>query len=138
MLTPIEIFENRAPIVIRERSLREGSGGAGRYRGGLGQVLRMTTLGDQTITVTFRPDKVKHPAQGLAGGADGAPGEITLDGVPLEPEPVELRPGSELVIRLPGGGGYGDPAERDPKRIAEDRRLGFIADDVEDGKEGGR
>ena len=130
MLTPVEVIENRAPMLILERSLRDGSGGRGRFRGGLGQTLRFAPLGDQTLTMTFRPDKVVYPAEGLAGGCSGMAGAVLLNGAPIEPNLVNLGPGSELTVKLPGGGGYGDPARRDPELERQHRQLGFVTDAI--------
>ncbi|MGQ0569828.1 MAG: hypothetical protein ACT4P5_09900 [Armatimonadota bacterium] len=69
---------------------------------------------------------MRFPAPGIAGGWSGAPGELLLDGRPIAPEPRDLLPGSELVLRLPGGGGFGDPRMRDPQRIAEDLEAGYV------------
>ncbi len=126
-LTPIEIIENRAPLLVLERSLREDSGGAGRNRGGLGQVIRLGTLGEATARFTLRPDKMRFPAPGLAGGHPGAPGELWLDDAPLPLDPFTLQPRQVLVLKLPGGGGFGHPAERDPALLRRDLDRGLVS-----------
>ena len=126
-ITPIEIIENRAPLVLLERSLREDSGGPGRNRGGLGQVIRLGTLGEATALLTLRPDKMRFPAPGIAGGHPGAPGELWLDDAPLPLDPFTLRPRQVLTLKLPGGGGFGDPAQRDPALLQRDLDRGLVS-----------
>ncbi|MBM3521932.1 MAG: hydantoinase B/oxoprolinase family protein, partial [Alphaproteobacteria bacterium] len=88
MATPIEIFENNAPVLIECRELVADSGGAGRHRGGLGQRLRFTPAGDAPVQVFVRPDKLRVAPPGLGGGADGLCGAIRLNGAPAPLEPV--------------------------------------------------
>jgi N-methylhydantoinase B len=126
-LTPIEIIENRAPLLVRERSLWEDSGGAGRNRGGLGQVIRLSTLGDASARFTLRPDKLRFAAPGLGGGRDGACGELWLDDAPLPLDPFTLMPGQVLTLKLPGGGGFGDPHEREPALLHRDLQRGLVS-----------
>ncbi|MER2537425.1 MAG: hydantoinase B/oxoprolinase family protein [Rhizobiaceae bacterium] len=130
MITPVEIFENRSPVLFLERSMKTDSGGAGEFRGGLAQTIRLTVLGDETALVTLRPDKVKYPAKGLLGGADGAPGRVTLDGQPVPIKPLVLARGQELRLDLPGGAGFGDPRKRDRSLVKQDLDLGLISPEV--------
>jgi N-methylhydantoinase B len=125
-ITPVEIIENTAPLIVRRRTLRPDSGGAGEARGGLGQEIALHVTGATPIQMSVRPDKTRFPAPGLLGGAAGATGELLLDGRPLEPGPFLLPPGRELILRLPGGGGIGDPQKRDPERIARDVSAGYV------------
>ncbi|UOM35692.1 hydantoinase B/oxoprolinase family protein [Acuticoccus sp. I52.16.1] len=126
-ITPAEIIENRGPMLVKERSLREGSGGAGRRRGGLGQTIRLTTLGDAQARVTLRADKVTYPPTGLEGGGLGGAGKVELDGKPFPLDPFILKPGQELALHLPGGGGYGDPTARDKAALKHDVDMGFVS-----------
>ena len=126
-ITPAEILENRVPLLLRERSLRRDSGGAGRNRGGLGQVLRLACHGVDEVRLSVRTDKTLIPAPGIAGGSAGAAGEATLDGNPMPLGPFLLRAGSELELRLPGGGGVGRPDARDPEALARDIALGYVS-----------
>ena len=71
-ITPVEIIENGGPVLVAERSLRQDSGGAGRFRGGLGQVIRLRTRDGRTVRMTIRPDKMRFPASGLQGGPPGS------------------------------------------------------------------
>ena len=124
-ITPAEIIENGSPIVVIERSLRPDSGGPGQFRGGSGQVIRLTAVG-QSVKMTIRPDKMRFPAPGIAGGLPGAPGELLLDGQPMALEPFQLDPGREVTLKLPGGGGYGDPAARDRRALLNDIGQGLV------------
>lgn len=125
--TPAEIIEHRSPLMILERSLRDDSGGAGRRRGGLGQVIRIRTHGAQNARMTLRPDKLTHPARGIQGGEPGARGEVWLDDRALPLEPFVLNAGEILTLKLPGGGGFGNPDDRDPQDIARDIANGYVS-----------
>ena len=126
-LTPIEIMENRAPILVTERALRPDSGGAGASRGGLGQSLGFRTLGGNSAHMTLRPDKLTYGAPGLLGGKPGGLGEVWLNGGPMPLDPFILGPGQELTLRLPGGGGVGDPHRRDRAALRADVAEGVVS-----------
>lgn len=126
-ITPAEIIENGAPLVMLERSLRADSGGAGKNRGGLGQVIRFTLRGAVPVKLTVRPDKLRFPAPGLLGGSPGLAGEALLGDAALPLEPFELRPGGVVTLKLPGGGGIGDPATRDRHALRADVEQGFVS-----------
>lgn len=127
-ITPVEVLENGIPMLVLERALRVNSGGAGQFRGGLGQVIRITMLGDARLTITVRPDKMRFPAPGIAGGLPGAPGELLLDDAPMPLSPVALGPRQVVTLRLPGGGGYGEPRYRDPARLQADLQSGLVSE----------
>jgi N-methylhydantoinase B len=129
-ITPAEIIENTAPLIVVRRSLRPNSGGAGLSRGGLGQEIVFRGRGAVPVQMSVRPDKVRFPAPGLLDGFPGASGELLRDGRPLEPGPFALHPGSEVVLRLPGGGGVGNPKKRPRQRVAEDVREGYVTADA--------
>ena len=127
-LTPIEIIENAAPVVVTERALRPDSGGAGRYRGGLGQRIVLTGRTQDPVRVSIRPDKIRFPAPGISGGQPGLPGAMVLDGEPQEPHPFQLAAGQRLVLDLPGGGGFGPPAERAEAALRQDLHNGYVTE----------
>jgi len=108
--TPVEITESVAPLVFRRKELRPGSGGAGRWRGGDGQVIEIAHAEGAPFAVFALFDRIEHPARGRNGGADGAPGKIYLSsGGPLAGKGKQVIPGGDaLVLELPGGGGLGD------------------------------
>ena len=132
---PIEVLERSMPVLFLEKSLRPDSGGDGQYRGGLGQTTAFRWEGDAPVNLSLLTEKTKHRAAGLAGGADGALGAASIDPErPLAPKGLtKLTPGDTLTLHLPGGGGFGDPADRDPDARARDQRLGYISK-----SEGGR
>ncbi len=126
---PVEATENVAPVVFWRKELRPDSGGAGRTRGGMGQVMEIATKGDLEFAVNATFDRVLHPPKGRDGGEDGAPGRVTLkSGATLRPKGFQIIPdGDRLVLELAGGGGIGDPAERDRELAARDVRDGLVS-----------
>ena len=128
---PVEIMEQNFPILYRRYALHEGSGGAGKHRGGIGLDYEIELLrGD--ARASFVMDHGRTGPQGALGGQDGAVNrvEITRNGETFTPEhlskaqDITLQPGDSVRVRTPGGGGYGDPKQRDPALVAEDVRLG--------------
>jgi N-methylhydantoinase B len=126
--TPAEVIETLSPLVIERKALRPDSGGDGRFRGGLGQdiAFRVRTRGTYRCSVLC--DRTRIPAQGFFGGGAGRRGEVLVNGrAPENPKAEQmLEPGDLVEIRLPGGGGYGPPAERDPEARARDLREGYV------------
>jgi N-methylhydantoinase B len=124
---PTEVLENAAPLIQRERSLRMDSGGAGRWRGGLGQTSVMTSRGGDW-RVSALADRTKVPAPGADGGQDGAVGEVSVDGRPLPTKRlIGLAPDARVRLDLPGGGGVGDPGQRDPAAVLRDVVDGYVS-----------
>jgi N-methylhydantoinase B len=106
--TPVEALETDFPLRVRELSVRSGSGGRGRQRGGDGVVRELEAL--EPMGFTLISERRRHPPRGREGGADGQPGRNLLNGEPLPSKAAgELRPGDRLRIETPGGGGYGPP-----------------------------
>jgi N-methylhydantoinase B len=128
--TPVEVIEALSPVVIRRRELRQDSGGAGKFRGGLGQVIDVAVRTDRPFLFSGLYERIAHPAAGLLGGAAGAPGTVGTNdpAAPVRPKTRTLLPaGTEITLNLPGGGGYGAPSERDPARVLEDVRNGYVS-----------
>ena len=125
---PVEATENVAPIVIWRKELRPGSGGAGRTRGGLGQIMEIAGADDLEFACNAIFDRIANPPRGRDGGGDGAPGSVGLvSGATLRTKGFQVIPdGERLLLQLPGGGGMGDPATRDPARVARDVRDGVV------------
>jgi N-methylhydantoinase B len=126
---PVEATEAVAPVLFRRREFREGSGGAGRYRGGLGQIIELGGADGTPIAMLCNFERVGNPARGRDGGGIGAPGRVTLvSGKPIGPKGRQSVPGGDFIrLELPGGGGFGDPAERDPEQVALDVADGLIS-----------
>jgi N-methylhydantoinase B len=153
--TPAEVFEARAPVRVERYELREDSGGAGEYRGGLGvrRDYRFTDDADAFTTIM----KTRTPSWGLDGGGSGDRNVVVLDDLADDwddrvelfvdnddlYEPVEgptgrtrkytglfrgrLRAGEVISDRTGGGGGYGDPCDRDPEAVRADVRDGYVS-----------
>lgn len=128
---PVEIMEQAFPVLYHRYALREGSGGAGQHRGGFGLEYELELLrGD--AKASFVMDHGRYGPQGAKGGADGAVNQVEVwQGGHLhvpehlsKEQDIALSPGDRVVVRTPGGGGYGNPAHRDPALIAQDVRLG--------------
>ena len=127
---PTEVMETLTPLVQRRRELRPDSGGPGRYRGGLGQVLEVGRRGEHGWTVNANVDRVHYPAGGALGGEPGAPGEIvelaTGEELPRK-QLARLAPHSQVRLSFPGGGGYGSPTERPVARVLDDVVNGYVS-----------
>ncbi|MBD9388581.1 hydantoinase B/oxoprolinase family protein [Agrobacterium sp. AGB01] len=125
---PIEATENVGPVIVWRKELREGSGGAGAQRGGLGQMIEIEAAEGFTFRFSAMFDRISHPARGRDGGLDGAAGGVGLDdGTTLKGKGLQFVPeGRRLVLSLPGGGGYGDPANRPTEAVSHDLQHGYI------------
>lgn len=128
--TPVEVLETEYPFRVLLYGLREGSGGHGEFRGGLG-LRRELRLEGGSATFSLLADRRKNPPYGLSGGGPGSVGEDRLvrDG---DPEPLDskttvpLEEGDVVSIGTPGGGGYGDPELRDPEAVRRDVEAGKL------------
>ncbi|MBD8554984.1 hydantoinase B/oxoprolinase family protein [Rhizobium sp. CFBP 8762] len=140
---PIEATENVGPVIIWRKELREGSGGAGAQRGGLGQMIEIEAADGYSFRFSAMFDRLSHPARGRNGGLDGASGKVELDdGTVLKGKGLQFVPvGRRLVLSLPGGGGYGDPSSRPAEAVSHDITHGYITEEqavVYDGNSGAR
>ena len=120
--TPVEIAESITPLIFWKKELRIGSGGAGRYRGGLGQVIEIESGIGRPFELLAAFDRIDHPARGRDGGGNGAAGRVSIaGGRRLGGKGGQtIAPGERLVIETPGGGGIGRAAERDRRAVATD------------------
>lgn len=127
----VEATEHVGPITVWRKDLREGSGGAGALRGGLGQIIEIEPREGYDIYFNAMFDRVENPARGRDGGGLGAAGCVELaDGTKLRSKGRQLiKSGQRLKLSLPGGGGYGDPKDRNREQVAEDLAAGFITQD---------
>jgi N-methylhydantoinase B len=126
---PVEATEAITPLVIWKKELRQDSGGAGQYRGGLGQIMEVSSREDAAFGIFAGFERVKFPARGRNGGGPGATGRLSLkSGIELKPKGLSvIQPGERLLVEMPGGGGMGLAAERDPEAVKRDIRLGYLS-----------
>jgi len=126
---PIEVLENDVSILVTEKSLVANSGGEGQYRGGLGQRFSFKNVGEHPLNISILTEKTATTAQGICGGEDGAMGSIEI--IPDRPFPKKgldkLHPNEELILTLPGGGGYGNKIKREKTLIETDRLLSYTS-----------
>ena len=124
----VEATEHVGPITVWRKDLREGSGGAGALRGGLGQIIEIEPGEGYDFCFNAMFDRVENPARGRDGGRAGGAGAVELaDGTKLRSKGRQLlKNGQRLRLSLPGGGGYGDPKKRDRDAVAQDLAAGFI------------
>ena len=125
---PAEVIESLSPVVMKRRQLRPDSGGAGEWRGGLGQLTEFARRGEGRWSVSSIADRTNHAAPGLLGGAAGATGEVALnDGTRFNAKALkDLKSGEIVHVNLPGGGGYGNPLKRDVEKVRWDVIEGYI------------
>ena len=127
---PIETMEHRYPLIMHRHGLREGSGGVGKWRGGLGIVREYEVLAPCTIQLWF--ERATQPSWGLFGGEDGAPPEVWVyrPGEPpihiLKANNLKVEPGTRILVKTGGGGGWGDPGLRSSEDRRRDRRLEMV------------
>jgi N-methylhydantoinase B len=126
--TPVEVAERNSPLFFRAKRLRPGSGGAGRFRGGLGQDIVMECESAAPILVSFMAERTRFPAPGFAGGGAGGPGDVRINGRRVDNRRQHvLRKGDVVLVRTPGGGGWGPARRRERGLAARDRALGYTA-----------
>ncbi len=128
----IEAFESVSPLIVWKKELRTDSGGAGQFRGGLGQECEIEVRSGEPLQLSLLSDRWWHPATGVLGGEDGATSRISFsDGtVPHQKSRTTIGPGMRLHMQYAGGGGYGDPKERDPALVRDDIKNGYISADA--------
>jgi N-methylhydantoinase B len=128
---PVEATESVVPVVFYRREFREGSGGAGKRRGGLGQIIEIGGAGETPVAMLCNFERVKNPARGRDGGGNGAAGTVALrSGRPIRPKGRQTVPPRDAIqLHLPGGGGLGDPRTRDLQSVRDDVIDGLISAD---------
>ncbi|SLN63305.1 Acetophenone carboxylase delta subunit [Aquimixticola soesokkakensis] len=126
-VTAVEMFELVVPVLTECKELIPDSGGAGKYRGGLGQRAVLRNLGDSPMSIYLASERTQIPCFGVTGGKDGRIGKVLKNDEPHFPKgKISLAKGDYLTLETPGGGGWGNPVERPRDLIAEDLRLGLI------------
>ncbi len=137
-LQPIEAVEQLYPVRVEATSLRENSGGPGRWRGGLG-LTRAVRIQAPSTTLSVLAEKAVLPPFGVCGGEPGARNRfwVRRDGQGISPSPLPgkvggfpLLPGDLLLMESSGGGGFGDPLERDPALVVADVAEGYVTRDA--------
>ena len=131
---PIEVFEQRYPVRIRRFALREESGGSGQYRGGFGAIIE-TEFTQGEATASFIGDRGRFGPRGVQEGSDGATCRVSIEHgqstyIPehlTKDDNVRLQPGDLIRQETPGGGGYGNPLQRDIERVVYDVRQAYIS-----------
>ena len=133
---PVEMIESDSPLLVERRQLVPNSAGVGRYRGGYGQefVLRVPnddTAPDGAVVNFLLAGRMDEGAKGLDGAGAGIAGAVELNGRTIGwGKPHLLHPGDRIVYRTAGGGGYGDPAQRDADLVRKELRDGLITETV--------
>lgn len=130
--TPVEILESDAPLIVERRELLPDSGGPGRQRGALGrrEVFRIPRDHDAPqapVMLALQSGRFRLPPEGLFGGKSGARAQFLVNGKPGDPYGLtQLNPGDTVTMDAAGGGGYGDPRERDAGALENDLREGKV------------
>ena len=127
-MTPVEVAERNGPVFFAYKRLSEGSGGDGQYRGGLGQEVEVTLEAAGGTSAFLMVERTKIAAPGLGGGGEGALGRVRINDQDVDPRvPHHLQAGDIITLSTPGGGGYGDPALREPAARQRDAAMGYVA-----------
>ena len=126
--TPVEVAERNSPLFFHYKRMRAGSGGGGRYRGGLGQDILIESRSPRLIVLSVMAERTTYPAPGLAGGAAGGRGDVRINGKRVDNrKQYVLERGDRVLVSTPGGGGYGSAGRRDRSLTERDRELGYVA-----------
>ncbi|QCK86891.1 hydantoinase B/oxoprolinase family protein [Phreatobacter aquaticus] len=133
-IPPVEILEAAYPVMFTQWALRPDSAGAGKHRGGLGAIYEVEVLDERGAEVFLLGERGRFAPFGVNGGGSAALNRFTWTDATGTHEPpmaskitgVKLGQGYRVRLETPGGGGFGDPAERDPAAIARDVVLGYV------------
>lgn len=126
--TPVEIIEQLSPLKVHHRRFRDIEQANGMHRGGTGQELLLESLSANPATMSFMAERTRPESAtpGFAGGQSGAPGEILIDGVKINPKAQQIvKLGTKVLLRTPGGGGFGDAKSRPAELIEQDQVRGY-------------
>ena len=126
--TPVEINEAVAPLLFLKKEYNPGSGGKGKYNGGLGQVIEIKSAIDEDMDLLASFDRIKFPARGRLNGGNGKPGQVSIKGKgKLNGKGTQvIKAGDILQIHTPGGAGLGDYSERDQLLLDKDLENEFL------------
>ncbi|HNQ45949.1 MAG TPA: hydantoinase B/oxoprolinase family protein [Syntrophorhabdus sp.] len=131
--TPVEIFESDTPIIVEKRELLTDSGGPGKMKGGLGKREVFRIPDDEyapipPVNLGIQAGRYIYPAEGLFGGKAGTKAQFLVNGRPGNSYGLtQMKPGDVVTIDAPGGGGYGNPLERDVDMVVNDVKQGYVS-----------
>lgn len=131
--TPVEIFESDTPLIVEKRELLTDSGGPGKMKGGLGKREVFRVPDDEyapipPVNLGIQAGRYVYPAEGLFDGKPGRKAQFLVNETPGNPYGLtQLKPGDVIIIDAPGGGGYGNPFERDPEMVLNDVIEGYVS-----------
>jgi len=125
--TPVEVAERNSPLFFHYKRMRPGSGGRGRFRGGLGQDTLIESESRRPIVFSFMAERTRYPAPGFAGGSAGGLGDVRINGKKVDHRRQHvLERGDRVLVSTPGGGGYGPVRQRRRALRDRDRVLGYV------------
>ena len=131
--TPVEIFESDTPLIVEKRELLTDSGGPGKMKGGLGKRELFRVPDDEyapipPVNLGIQAGRYIYPAEGLFGGKPGTKAQFLVNDEPGNSYGLtQMKPGDVIIIDAPGGGGYGNPFERDVETVVNDVKQGYVS-----------
>ncbi len=131
--TPAEIMESDTPLIVERREILADSGGPGRLKGGLGRRVVFKVPDDEyapipPVNLGIQSGRYRYPPEGLFGGKSGSKAQFLVNGKPGNPYGLtQLSPGDVVVMDAAGGGGYGDPLERELEIVEQDVTDGYVS-----------
>ena len=131
--TPVEILESDTPLVVEKRELLTDSGGPGKMKGGLGRRVVFRIPDDAyapmpPVNLGIQSGRYRYPPEGLFGGKHGAKAQFLVNDQPGNPYGLtRMKPGDVIIMDAAGGGGYGDPLDRDPEIVQQDVIQGYVS-----------
>jgi len=131
--TPVEILESDTPLIVEKRELLTDSGGPGKMKGGLGRRVVFRVPDDDyaplgPVNLGIQSGRYRYPAEGLFGGRPGSKAQFLVNGRPGDPYGLtQAGAGDVIIMDAAGGGGYGEPLERDPEMVEWDVTEGYVS-----------
>ncbi|MBW1780435.1 MAG: hydantoinase B/oxoprolinase family protein [Deltaproteobacteria bacterium] len=131
--TPVEIFESDTPLIVEKREVLTDSGGPGKQRGGLGRSVVFRAPDDEyapipPVNLGIQSGRFRYPPEGLFGGRYGAKARFLINDTHGNPYGLtQFGPGDRVTMDAAGGGGFGDPLEREPAQVEQDVRDGYVS-----------
>lgn len=131
--TPVEILESDTTMIVESRGLVTDSGGPGKQRGGIGRKMIIRSLEDGentpgTISIAVQAGRYIYPPEGIFGGKNGSKAKFLKNDENADPSGLTFcEPGDRISFISAGGGGYGNPFERDPEAVERDVQYGYVS-----------